>query len=831
MKLIKIKIVNFGQFSDFTFDLLKSDINVFLGANEAGKSTIVAFIKQVMFGFHLAKHSSDFFEDYKPLARVSPMGGSLFFEDEDGEHFELERLYASGKGSKLGTLTVKCNNQIVPESAFFDQIKNIDGDFYADSFIFNQDMLAKVSQIKQTDLLERIYYLGASNSDKLIDLRDEFAKNASGLFKKAGKNPPVNQLLSQIQDQRVKVADTENEFSNFQELNNDFRMQHQLLQKKEQQLKESQKEYDNLTRLQKALPDYRKLKQLQGQVEPVSFDHEQYQLAQNLSIQEQNLLKQQQNLTKRISNFDKEQQDFSQEEKLVEKKPELLQWQSEYQTCLEQKRQIDSAKQQLLSLNPALNKIVGFSQEQIVNLQKDYQNLPPNDKQDRNKVNKNTSHYFLLIGGLVAVIGLVLLMTNARATGLVAMAIGIFAALLGLYQQKEEKSRKEKYHQAQDERRAFNKKYGLDVANLDLPNLLTEWRQYQLQEQAQNTNQQHQEELVRKMTDLATQLSRVLNQEVNADFRTVLAAVNQLGNNLNQFRRQQEQMTNLQNELTDNGKELRETQLKLKAVLARAQVNNLKEFALLQTKKEEQNQLKTRIEILQSNLQDDMVAIEKLAQDTQASQAKIQTLAQQISQHQEIIHNLQGKIAEIKVKMDNLANSTAVFDEKQNLANIKTRFKNLSTEYLANLLISKWIGRALDLASNERFPKMLLTAREYLRLLTDNRYNDIDIANKLTVTRFDGKKIKVQYLSRGTSEQLYFALKLAFVQQIKDQINLPILIDDSFVNFDDQRVEQIKQLLKQIASNNQVLIFTAQSNLVNKLGLKPLTFTKGTEDV
>ncbi|MEB3364591.1 hypothetical protein SDC49_16870 [Lactobacillus sp. R2/2] len=89
----------------------------------------------------------------------------------------------------------------------------------------------------------------------------------------------------------------------------------------------------------------------------------------------------------------------------------------------------------------------------------------------------------------------------------------------------------------------------------------------------------------------------------------------------------------------------------------------------------------------------------------------------------------------------------------------------------------------------------------------------------------------MQYLSRGTSEQLYFALKLAFVQQIKDQINLPILIDDSFVNFDDTRVDEINKLLHKIAQNNQVMIFTAQTSLIDKLQLKPLTLTKGTKNV
>ena len=85
----------------------------------------------------------------------------------------------------------------------------------------------------------------------------------------------------------------------------------------------------------------------------------------------------------------------------------------------------------------------------------------------------------------------------------------------------------------------------------------------------------------------------------------------------------------------------------------------------------------------------------------------------------------------------------------------------------------------------------------------------------------------MKYLSRGTSEQLYFALKLAFVHQIKDQINLPILIDDSFVNFDDRRTTDIKELLNKIGEDNQVLIFTAQSALVDKLDRPVLTFKKG----
>ena len=52
MRLSKIEIIHFGKLSNVSFELDKN-LNLFLGNNEAGKSTIVAFIKQILFGFHL----------------------------------------------------------------------------------------------------------------------------------------------------------------------------------------------------------------------------------------------------------------------------------------------------------------------------------------------------------------------------------------------------------------------------------------------------------------------------------------------------------------------------------------------------------------------------------------------------------------------------------------------------------------------------------------------------------------------------------------------------------------------------------------------------------
>ena len=832
MKLIKLQIVNFGQFSNFTFDLSNSNIDVFYGANEAGKSTIVAFIKQILFGFHLANHSSEFFEDYTPLAQVSPMGGSLFFENENGQHYQLERLYAHGKGSKAGTLTVKCDNQVIPESVFFDQIKNIDGEFYTDSFIFNQDMLAEVDQIKQKDLLERIYYLGAANSDSLITLRDDFAKSADSLFKRTGRKPPINQLLLEIKEQENKVSNSENEFSVYQELNDNFKKQKSLQHQEEQKELELQKEYDKLEKIQKLVPSYEKLQDLQKQVRTINFDSKQFQSAQTLTMQAESLHKKQQKITAKLSEYSHNSEENTAVSKLVQKKPEVLQLQSEYRNCLQKDEQLKDEQNQLIALDSNLNKIVKMNQEQIIKLQEDYQKLPQKELKIEQSKSDN-SKQFLLFGGIIFVVGLILLFI-ARVFGFLTSGVGLALIVFGSYRQKQTQkaveTAAEQNEKIRQQRQSFEKRYGINPINLDINNLINEWRQYQVLIQNLKRNNQRKNELIGLVTPIAVQLGDELNQTVST-FEDVLNALDQLTEKINLEKLRREKQTNLENSLTENKDELHEIEIKLRMILAKAQVSSLAEYEQIQKQKLRQDEIRNQVDALKTNLQNDLSELKNYAKDKTKNQNDLANLRLKISSVHENINHLQGKTAETKVKMENLANSTAVFEEKQKLANLKAKLKNLSIEYLANLFTAKWIGRALDLASNERFPKMLVTAKEYLRLLTNNRYNNIEISKKITVTRFDGKKIEVQYLSRGTSEQLYFALKLAFVQQIQDEINLPILIDDSFVNFDDQRVDEIEKLLQAIAVNNQVLIFTAQTSLVDKLQIQPLTFKRGTKNV
>lgn len=57
----------------------------------------------------------------------------------------------------------------------------------------------------------------------------------------------------------------------------------------------------------------------------------------------------------------------------------------------------------------------------------------------------------------------------------------------------------------------------------------------------------------------------------------------------------------------------------------------------------------------------------------------------------------------------------------------------------------------------------------------------------ITVQRKDGTLFEASELSQATAEQLYVALRFSFVKNASDLIQLPLLVDDGFVNFDHQR--------------------------------------------
>lgn len=88
-----------------------------------------------------------------------------------------------------------------------------------------------------------------------------------------------------------------------------------------------------------------------------------------------------------------------------------------------------------------------------------------------------------------------------------------------------------------------------------------------------------------------------------------------------------------------------------------------------------------------------------------------------------------------------------------------------------------------------------------------------------------GRDIEPADLSQGSFDQLFFALRLAAADVMSRQEPLPLLLDDPFVNFDDDRYEGVLEVLLQVARDRQVMYFTCRSHVPNLL--KEMVYEEG----
>ena len=129
-----------------------------------------------------------------------------------------------------------------------------------------------------------------------------------------------------------------------------------------------------------------------------------------------------------------------------------------------------------------------------------------------------------------------------------------------------------------------------------------------------------------------------------------------------------------------------------------------------------------------------------------------------------------------------------------------------------------------------RQPETLGEASRYLAKLTNNRYRRIwtPLADDvLLVDTADGETLSVDVLSRGTREQLFLSVRLALVAMFARRgVNLPMVLDDVLVNFDQLRTEAAVDTLLEFAEDDQqVLLFTCHlhlAHLFESRGVEPI---------
>lgn len=207
---------------------------------------------------------------------------------------------------------------------------------------------------------------------------------------------------------------------------------------------------------------------------------------------------------------------------------------------------------------------------------------------------------------------------------------------------------------------------------------------------------------------------------------------------------------------------------------------------------------------------DDTHQSEYLNKNIEMEQIAQDSLRQEIKEMQQ---EAEGRLIEFRNYQSELAEMEELKRQQKDLA-MEIELKEQSIARLNKA--AAWFDQAVEHFENEFSPKLSEAAGKYLRDLTANRYDQVHIArNFATKIDVDDSLIMKpsEVFSNGTYDQIFLAQRLAVIDFLDTNRELPILADDPFVNYDQERMCAAYKLLAKIAhtDDRQILMVTCHA--------------------
>ena len=141
----------------------------------------------------------------------------------------------------------------------------------------------------------------------------------------------------------------------------------------------------------------------------------------------------------------------------------------------------------------------------------------------------------------------------------------------------------------------------------------------------------------------------------------------------------------------------------------------------------------------------------------------------------------------------------------------------LARRYAVHRLAADLLGAVHQRCVREAHGPLLESATDAFRQITDGAYQEILPNDSLEEPGFLVKPTgsaspqQPTILSRATEEQLFLAVRLSRIRRIETP--LPVVVDDSLVNFDPAHRRAALALVKELAATHQVFLLTCHPEL------------------
>ena len=194
--------------------------------------------------------------------------------------------------------------------------------------------------------------------------------------------------------------------------------------------------------------------------------------------------------------------------------------------------------------------------------------------------------------------------------------------------------------------------------------------------------------------------------------------------------------------------------------------------------------------------------------------AEHEALRKKIEEESESLEDLQQQQGAVGNEIFRLADDDTITKTLQKKERIEEELKNALSEWLTYMYTGEILEKAQAAYETGRQPQIVKRANEFLQAMTKGKYS-LSISN-------DGKDIGIidgqhhvkeaKIWSSGTGDQVFLAIRLSMALSFGEQIEpLPIVLDDIFVRFDEERQRQTLRFLMDLGRTQQIFLFTCHA--------------------
>lgn len=764
-------------------------MNIVSGSNESGKSTLFEFIYRVLFGFPKGKKK----KEYNPYASVARnrTGGRLVLEDEKVGLFTIERF----DGEKSGdTVLTYSDGKTGSEEELFSILGPITVDMYRDVFAFGLNELWDL----QEESLKRFYGAGLGLKNVFVsDILNSLKNKSREIFKTTRGETEIRKNIAKLNHIHKEIHTLFNQKQLYDDISFDLKKIEQELTSSQKTHAALQSQYEHNTMLKKAWPFWVELIESEKELTALPF----------------------------FSDFP--QQALVRMEKTLERSKE---WEIRERAAKEELARVEAGYNELRGkLAGVLPDLKQYSPESLLDLLEEYQKqislitVLLSSLKDKNHRMETFEERRISLQSQLTMAQMTRTPTlhTAYLPGLAAPFVLALTGIIFTIQ-------------------GFGFLWpGLIITlaiALSLVHIVSTHRKLKCVQEGENLFEPLRKEIESCDLTLKSLKNEIKNDEIEIadhakkiglsslptveELENKRVVINRMGLQLRDFKKEKD---TIDSSLSDIHIKKEDAQKELEQLLIAAHARDLETFRIHAGQMEKRARLEETIKSSQKNLLilgcKDLSRLKDELEITsiEGIVKKIPEIQTQTQNRLKIMEDLRQKKGELleqrrKLEMDRIPELR--LEQEQTLAKLDSLGRKWCVYRLAEILLQK----AREKYEREKQPRVLSEAGLFFKKMTAEKYQRIGFSSEeKAFLVFDSyNKIKDPvFLSRGTREQMYLAIRFGLIKSFElNGMILPVMTDDILVNFDPERARGAADAFCELAKTHQAIFFTCHPETV-----------------